>query len=415
MKRVLSLTAGVVLIALLAMVAPALSARPYLPEPVEFDMAGPREGDVGAARSSRLRALRVARPYVSPPLRAPRRFNLLGLRWTGTAEPDIAVRVRPVGGRWGRWTPVGAHPDGNPDAGTGERVTRGVSAPVWAGESDELQYRLSRRVPDLRIELVNTTGSSTPAERVRTAMRSAVSRVAVAALTPSTAWAQGGRPNIVPRAAWGGNMCTPRGRIGYGSVKAAFVHHTVTASAYSPQQARAAVLAICRFHRNSNGWGDIGYNFVVDRYGTIYEGRAGGVDRAVVGAQAQGWNTQSTGIANLGTFTAQPQSPQALASMARLIRWKLPLHGVPTAGTVGLVSAGGATTRYPRGQTRPFNRVSGHRDGNQTSCPGTRLFAQLPDLRRRVGGVAPAAPAPSGGEGGGGSSEDDGGGFTGAR
>ena len=415
MKRVLSLAVGAVLVALLAFVAPALSVRPYQPEPVEFDMAAPVERGAGADPLGPSRALRAAGAYVSRPVRAPRRFNLVGMRWSGTAEPAIAVRVRSAGGSWGRWTPVSASSDHNPDAGRGERTARGISAPVWAGESDELQYRLSQRVPDLRFEFVNTTGSTTPLARARTALRGAANRLAIAALTPATAHAQGGRPTIVPRAAWGGAMCTPRGRPGYGSVKIAFVHHTVTATSYTPQQARAAVLAVCRYHRNSNGWGDIGYNFVVDRYGTIYEGRAGGVDRPVVGAQAQGWNTQSTGIANLGTFTATPQSPAALSAMARIIRWKLPIHGAPTQGSVRLLSAGGATTRIRRGQGATFPRIAGHRDGNTTSCPGNALYAQLPALRSRVGGVAPANPAPAPEGGGGGGAGDDGGGITGAR
>ena len=110
------------------------------------------------------------------------------------------------------------------------------------------------------------------------------------------------------------------------------------------------MLGICRYHRNSNGWNDVGYNFLVDRYGTIYEGRAGGIGNPVVGAQAQGMNAETTGIANLGTFTgAAYQTPEALDAMARLIRWKLPLHGAPTAGAVSVLSTGGSTSRFPRG------------------------------------------------------------------
>ena len=106
-------------------------------------------------------------------------------------------------------------------------------------------------------------------------------------------------------------------------MQAAFVHHTVTANDYSRAQVPAAILGICRFHRNTNGWNDIGYNFLVDKYGRICEGRAGGVDEAVVGAQAQGYNSQTTGIANLGTFTSVPAEDAAIGAMARLIAWKL--------------------------------------------------------------------------------------------
>lgn len=375
MKRVLlALIAAGVLFLLAA--APALGGRAYHPEPVEFDVA--------AAVPSGARA---SAGFVSRPLRAPKRFNLVGLRWRGSAEPRIAVRVRAAGKGWSRWTRVDAQGDDAPDPGTGERHARGTSRPVWAGEADFLQYRLSRRPPGLRLHFINTTGTATPADRLRTAVRERASR-AVAAIR-GFASRLPGRPGILSRSAWGGESCPPRAAPAYGEVKAAFVHHTVTATAYTRAQVPAMILGICRYHRNSNGWSDIGYNFLVDRYGRIWEGRAGGVAAAVIGAQAQGFNAQTTGVANLGNFSSRPQTRRALRAMARLIRWKLPHHGQPTAGSVTVISAGGATNRYRPGTPVRLRRVSGHRDGNYTSCPGWGLYRQLPALRRRVGNVRP--------------------------
>jgi hypothetical protein len=209
---------------------------------------------------------------------------------------------------------------------------------------------------------------------------------------PRTVRAAGtGQPAMVSREGWGASKCPPRSGPDYGEVKMAFVHHTVNLNDYSREEAPAVVLGICQYHRNSNGWNDVGYNFLVDKYGTIYEGRAGGVDQPIIGAQAQGFNSVSTGIANIGTFSSVPQSNEALDAMARLIRWKLPLHGAPTAGTVQVTSAGGDTNRFGAGAVVTMNRISGHRDGNNTSCPGDALYAQLPELRRRVGNQQPDA------------------------
>jgi hypothetical protein len=204
-------------------------------------------------------------------------------------------------------------------------------------------------------------------------------------------------PTIYRRSAWGAGGCQPRAAPAHGSVGVAFVHHTVSANDYAPDDVPAMILAICRYHRNSNGWNDIGYNFLVDRFGRLWEGRAGGVDEAVIGAHAQGFNAQSTGISNLGDFTSAGQSDDALRAMAQLIRWKLPLHGSPTSGTTTLVSAGGASNRWRYGTSVRFDRVSGHRDADATSCPGDALYAQLPALRERVGAVepAPAGPRPA--------------------
>ncbi|MFL5826881.1 MAG: peptidoglycan recognition protein [Thermoleophilaceae bacterium] len=307
---------------------------------------------------------------VSKPLRAPRRFDLLGLRWRGRAHPDVRVRVRRDGGRWSDWTDLGGDPDGGPDPRAREGNVETSTVPAWAGRSDWVQYRLTRPAAGVHIHFVDARASAP-----RTAVKS-----------------QGSAPPILPRASWGADQCPPRVSPDYGEVKLAFVHHTVSINDYTPDDVPAMILGICRYHRNSNGWNDIGYNFLVDKFGRIWEGRAGGVDRAVVGAQAQGYNAQSTGIANLGTFSSVPQSDVAIDAMAKLIRWKLPLHGQPTAGTVQVTSAGGSSNRYPNGTEITLQRVSGHRDVDATSCPGDSLYAQLEVLRQKVGSIAPSRP-----------------------
>ena len=168
----------------------------------------------------------------SAPLRAPRRFSLVGLRWRGRAEPRIAVRVRREGRGWSRWVRLDSHAEHRPDQATAERSAQGASSPLWVGAADWVQYRSSRHLPGLRLHFVKVRGTA-PAARA----------------------AQEPQPGIVPRADWGASQCPPRQAPDYGEVKAAYVHHTVSVNDYSPEEAPGIVLAICRYHRNSNGWG----------------------------------------------------------------------------------------------------------------------------------------------------------------
>ncbi len=312
-------------------------------------------------------------------LRAPRRFDLLGLRGDGLHGRGIEVRVRRHGGAWSRWVPVGPGRDHRPDTGSGAHA----SDPVWAGGADELQLRAARAPGSaLRLHFVTV-----PAAAKRRGARAARAARAHASQLPA------GAPTIIPRAAWGGDAVRPRATPEVGDVQIAFVHHTVTANDYGPGDSAGIVLGIAKYHRDVNGWNDLGYNFLVDKYGQIFEGRAGGVDQAIVGAQAQGWNSHSTGIANLGTFQDIPETDAALDAMARLIAWKLPFHGVPVNGQVVVRSAGGASNRYRAGTDVTFERISGHRDGCSTECPGNALYAQLPELRTRAARIAPAGAA----------------------
>ncbi len=382
MKLLASAAVVACLVPAAVIVAPALSSSPWRPEPVDFELA-PRSEVVTPTSTG---------GAMSRPLRPGKRFNLVGLRWRGGARPAVAMRSRRSGGRWTRWVTVGEYTEDAPDPGRGEPAARGLSMPVWVGEADEVQYRLSRPVGGLRLHFVNVRGTATAADRARTSVRRIASAAvsSIAGLFRSSAKAAQPQPAIVTRRDWGASDCPPRSAPDYGVVEAAFIHHTVNANDYTREEAPSIVLAICRFHRNSNGWNDIGYNFVVDKFGTIYEGRAGGVDQPVVGAQAQGYNAQSTGIANLGDFTSVRQTSAALGAIARLIRWKLPLHGIPTFGSTTLISAGGASNRYAAGTHVRVRRISGHRAVAATSCPGDALYAQLPALRGLVGNIGPA-------------------------
>ena len=290
---------------------------------------------------------------------APRRFDLIGLGWRPGDRVQAQVRARRGGGDWTRWANLHDAGDHGPDAGGGAAGTD----PAWTGAADEFQLRLNGRPREMRARFVRSAPAARAARRRSMLVRAARSR-------------QLGGPPIIARAAWGGDGVTPRAGPAYGQVQLAFVHHTVNANDYGPEDSAAIVLGIARYHRDHNGWNDIGYNFLVDQYGQVFEGRAGGIELAIVGAQTQGFNSVSTGIACIGTFTALAPPAAALDALAQLIGWKLTLHGVPVQGKATVTSTSGAPAR--------FQCVSGHRDGNATACPGDVLYGLLGDLRIRA-------------------------------
>src|SRR5262249_36789426 len=179
--------------------------------------------------------------------------------------------------------------------------------------------------------------------------------------------------------------CPPRRTPQYGTVEAAVIHHTVNANDYTPEEAPSIVLGICRFHVYGNGWDDIGYNALVDRFGTIYEGRAGGLKRPVVGAQAQGFNSQTTSIASIGDHTSEAPTPQAVRSIIQFLAWKMAVgRATPAAGTVQLTSGGGPEDRYPAGQVITMPRIVGHTALGLTACPGRALIPLIPQIHAAV-------------------------------
>jgi hypothetical protein len=317
------------------------------------------------ARSAKGFSLGVAPSDFGRVLAAPRRFQIIGAHAKG-----VEVRTRRRGGEWGAWVPLrasGAHGPDHPLRDT-------ASDPVWVGDADELQLRGRRQ--RLRLQFV---GVPAAARQRHVGARSAQVT---------------GAPAMVTRDQWGPGF-KARVAASYGEVQMAFVHHTVNANDYAPEDSAGIVLGIAKYHRDHNGWNDIGYNFLVDKYGQIFEGRGGGIDQAVIGAQAEGWNRLSTGVANLGTFSDIAQTPQALDAIERLLAWKMTLHAIPCEGTVVVTSGGGSTNRYPYGTQVTMQRISGHRDGCSTECPGNALYAQLPEIRSGATARAGSVPVPA--------------------
>jgi hypothetical protein len=289
------------------------------------------------------------------------RFNLLGVHWQGSGS--VSFRTRGLDGRWSAWLPAAPEDEDRPDPVSPERTVPGwnVGNPYWAGASDGIQYRLHGRVRRLRAHLV---WSPVDAEPPRT--------LAVA-----------GAPSIVTRQAWGANELLKRGQPSYANqVRFAVVHHTAGTNDYTRAQSAAIIRGIQLYHVRGNGWNDIGYNFLVDKYGQVFEGRFGGLERNVVGAHAGGFNTGSSGVALLGNYSGASVTAAARDALVRVLAWRLDVAHADPLSVFSWTSGGNA--KFPRGRMVPLRTIVGHRDTGFTDCPGARLYAALDDLARSV-------------------------------
>ncbi len=125
---------------------------------------------------------------------------------------------------------------------------------------------------------------------------------------------------------------------------------------------------------------DVGYNFVVDKCGQIFEGRSGGMDLPVTGAHDAGFNTDTLGISYIGNFESAKPTKAALDAIARVVAWKFGMYGIDPAEKVTLTSRAPLNysgNKIAEGQQITLPRVFGHRDTNATACPGANLYPKL--------------------------------------
>jgi len=320
------------------------------------------------------------------------RFTVLGVTWDRTdGLDDVVIRYRVrESGTWSRWSGVSAS-DVAPDPGTADAKAgnRGGTDAIVAVDADGLQIwaeASSGKVSGIKAVLIDPGADPVGVNAANASFQSAVAAPA--------------RPSIISRAAWGANeslrTCSPD----YSkSMSAAAVHHTVSTNTYAAGAVSGIIRGIYAFHTRAaaaggNGWCDIGYNFLVDRFGRTYEGRAGGITSTVVGAHTGGFNSRTIGVSAIGNFATGGAPAPMVESISQLIAWKFSVHRIMAGASVRMTSAGGAS-KFPAGTVVTFSTIYGHRDAGLTACPGQNLYNLLPAIRSRVASLANASVAAS--------------------
>ncbi len=300
------------------------------------------------------------------------RGEMAGFTWSTPSTAELKVRGRSADGSWSEWLDL--------DGGLAEAPERAESTgrarfagPAWLGHGlDLIEVRATRAVQGLEMHVIDTQAP------------------AAGPLTAPAATALPAAPAIISRAQWGADESWRSANADCDQPRYAddltylVIHHTVNANDYSAADAAALVRGIYRFHVFTNGWCDIAYNFLVDRFGQVFEGRYGGIREPLIGGHAGGFNTHSTGIAMLGDFQVGTVPPATYNSLRRLVAFKLGHHGVDPLGTTVVHTVAHSSSRFAADQDIVVQTVVPHGDLSQTTCPGQYLRQLIPTLRRDV-------------------------------
>lgn len=313
------------------------------------------------------------------------RFSAIGVTWSphdtsSDDPPTVQVRARTSAG-WDSWEQLHHGEDGGLDS------PRAGTEPLWVGSSDAAEIRIAGgQARDVQIHLID------PGVRVTDELASETA--------PTQRYASRNDERVAlpaySRGQWGADESWMSWAPEYASeVKAVTVHHTATRNAYEAEEVPAILRSIYHFHAIERGWGDIGYNVLVDRFGRAWEGRAGGLDQTLVGAHAGGFNTGTSGISMIGNYDVTWPSGEVLETVARWAAYKLTRYGYdPNTDTE--LSGGPPSDRYPEWTTITTPRVFPHQTTSRTACPGQYLLGGLTAIRERasvLGSLVDLTPA----------------------
>jgi hypothetical protein len=319
---------------------------------------------------------------------APFRFTMVALVWKQAGDRHVTADLS-----WGTAASRGqvrveADPHDAPDAGSLEDTGIQGTPLVWTGEQRCASFRLRLPASDslrrLRAVFINSSGTASEPS----ALQALSDRVTSSWGTIAGVWAAApaqaasGQPTIITRAEWGANESLRNcGPLYADALRMTYIHHTATGNTYGRDRADDAIRGIYAYHTKARGWCDIAYQFLVDRFGQIYEGRYGGIDQPVIGAHAMGFNTGSAGVAALGNYLLADPPIAVVRAIKRLISWRMDVgHVSPTAWTT-MTSAGGPNQKYRKGETVLIRTVVAHRRTGYTVCPG-HLFGLMGKIRR---------------------------------
>ena len=323
----------------------------------------------------------------------PTPFAMVALTGSDLTGTSARVRAKQSDGSWGPWYHSHAMHVADQHGGG----VRGHD-PVYVGETTTVQIAVTRPAdaevttapPDSGLDAGRDLGY-VPAN----AEHSLAQNMSAVLITPPKApvdrqWTPptanlgpGQPPNIISRADWGAGSGMRCGGPYYGpGVRAAVVHHTATGNNYAPEDSAAILRSIYAYHTMTLGWCDIAYNALVDKYGQVFEGRAGGITKDVMGSHTGGFNQDVWGVSLIGDFEEEAPPDIMVKTAGRLIGWRLSLDKVDPQGSVKLMSAGGAHTVVPGGQVVTLPEIFAHRDVGNTQCPGTAGYAMLDEIRK---------------------------------